>query len=564
MNTAMPEPEKSTPEPISELSARPGIRWWPALVLLLLFGLVLLVMWVFLDDVEMPRGLQVLVTYIAAGVTVLGLLIWELFFARLRSPTWGLVQLSLLIVALSLFALIRIKEADGDAWFTLTWRWVEDPYVNLDPNVKLAPEAEPIEAMATDYPGFLGENRDGIVHGVALETDWEAHPPRELWRIGKQQDDSLGAGFSAFAIVGDHAYTQELRGDEEYVSCFNVQSGELIWRNAQTGLISPVMFESNVAGDGPRATPTVHGGKVFAMGGAGVLACFDAATGERFWSADVFEQTAGTNIQWGNSCSPLVVEPHVIVCGGGGGNAQLVGYLIDTSEHHPQPAISGGSNEQGGMDFYDSPTLRTIGGVPQVLHINNQGLSAFDPATLELLWQHPWPWVVAHPFVAQPVVLPDDHILLSAAYSSGNALLQVKQQPNGDFQTDLIWQKNTLKSKFANVLVQGEYLYGLDARLLVCIEWRTGKRKWKVRAGDYGHGQLLMVGDTIIIQAESGDVALVRATPEKFEELARMPVFEDRTWNNPAFSGKYLLLRNHLEAVCFELPLASSEGPAED
>lgn len=549
----------ATPEPTRSADASPGIRWWPALVLLLLFALVLLTMWVFLDGVEMPRGLQVLVTYIATGVTVLGLLIWEMFFARLRSPWWGIVQVSLLIVTVALFAVFRIKEADGDAWFTLTFRWVEDPYLNLDPNVKLAEDAEPIETTATDYPAFLGENRDGIISGVDLETDWEMHPPRELWRIGKAADDSIGAAFSAFAIVDDRAFTQELRGQAEYVSCFDVQTGDLIWRNAQTDLPSAVMFESDVAGDGPRATPTVHDGKVFAMGGAGVLACFDAATGERLWSADVFEQTEGTNIQWGNACSPLVVEPHVIVCGGGGGKSQLVGYRLDATEQHPQPAIRGGSNTLGGMDYYDSPTLRTICGVPQVLHINNAGLSSFDPSTLKLLWKHPWPWAISHPFVSQPVVLPGDHVFLSAAYSSGDALIHVKRSADGGFETELVWQKNTLKSKFANVLVQGDYLYGLDARLLVCIEWRTGERKWKVRAGDYGHGQLLMVGDNILIQAESGELALVKATPEKFQELARIVVFEDRTWNNPALSGKYLLLRNHLEAVCFELPLAGDD-----
>ncbi|MDA7980042.1 MAG: PQQ-like beta-propeller repeat protein [Pirellulales bacterium] len=534
----------------------PGVRWWPAVMIVLVYGLTLLCTWVIFANVEMPRGLQVLITYLASTATVVLLLVWELFFARLRSPWWGRVQMIQLIIVGTLFALFRIKEADGDAWFTFVWRWTDDPYVNLEPNDKLASETtELIANPETDYPGFLGANRDGIVTGISLETDWQSHPPKELWRIGKDQRESLGAAFSSFAIVGEYAFTQELRGNAEYVSCFHLRTGELIWRNAQTDAADAIIFESVVAGNGPRATPTVHDGRVYACGGAGVLACFDAASGERLWSADVVKQTAGANIQWGYACSPLIVGSHVIVAAGGGGSAQLVGYRIDSNEPRPQPAITGGDGADGGVDFYDSPSLRTICGVQQILHINNKGLAAFDPQTLDLLWRSPWPWEISHPLVSQPVVLPDDHVFLSAAYSSGDALLRVERDERGDFSAKLLWQKNTLKSKFANVLVQGDHLYGLDARILVCIEWRTGKRKWKVRAGSFGHGQIMLVDDVILIQAETGEVVLVRASPDKFEKLASIQPFEDRTWNNPALAGKYLLVRNHLKAVCYELPL---------
>ncbi len=541
------------------------IRWWPAVLILLVYGGIWLTTWVILDDVDTARGLQIVVTQIATGVAVLSLLVWELFFARLgfRSARWWRVQGVIALVVIVLISLFRIDYADGDASFSLTWRWVEDAYVNLDANVQLAPDSEPVVPNPVlDYPGFLGENRDGIVPNVSLAADWDANPPRELWRIEQGAENSLGAAHSSFAIVGERAYTQELRGDAEYVSCFELLTGELIWRNAQTDDDDAVVFESNVAGDGPRATPTYYDGRIYAVGSAGLLACFDATTGERLWEADIFEHTESINANWGYSASPLIAEPHVIVSAGGSGNAQLVGYRLDTTDSHPQPAVRGGDAELGGTDFYVSPTLRTICGVPQVLHINNKGIAAFDPESLDLLWEHPWPWQggFAHPLVSQPVVLPDNHVFVSAGYTSGDALIQVSRDDDGRFSSGLIWLSNNLKSKFTNVLVQGDYLYGLDARILTCVEWRTGKRQWKVRAGTYGHGQVILVGDKIptqkiIVQAETGELALVRATPESFEELGRIQPFEDRTWNNPAISGKYLLLRNHLEAACYELPL---------
>lgn len=554
----MADQNSPAPPESAETAAPRGIRWWPAFVLLLLHGGTLATVWLVLDPLETQRGLQVVVTYIATGVMLLGLLVWELFFARLQKPWWGRVQIFLLLAAGLVIAVIKPARPDGDASFGWKFRWEGEAYESLDPEEKLAEDTGPLDPLQpTDYPGFLGENRDGIVDGVSLDTDWGAHPPRELWRIGPGQKETLGEAFSSFAIVGDRAFTQELRGGAEYTSCFRLRTGDLLWRSAQDPQAEIPPFVSAIAGNGPRATPTYHDGKLYSMGSTGILACFDAVTGKRLWSSKVFEQQTATNMDYGNACSPLVVPPYVYVSAGGGVTTQLVGYSLNPTGPHPEPVIKAETEQLAGGDFYSSPTLRTLCGVPQILFINNAGLHAFEPETLKELWFHAWPWTLTHPFVAQPVALPGDNVFISAAYMSGDALIHVERDGRGKFTSETVWTGATLKSKFANVLVQGDYIYGLDARLLVCIEWRTGKRKWKVRAGDFGHGQIMLVGnDVILVQAESGEVALVRATPKKFEELARFQPLQDQTWNNPALSGKYLLLRNHLEAVCYEVPLA--------
>ena len=121
---------------------------------------------------------------------------------------------------------------------------------------------------------------------------------------------------------------------------------------------------------------------------------------------------------------------------------------------------------------------------------------------------------------------------------------------------EAVWESRSIKAKFTNVVLRDGYLYGLDDGILVCVDVTDGRRVWK--KGRYGHGQVLLAGDVLVIQTESGDVVLVRATPEGHRELGRLAALESKTWNNPAIAGRYLVLRNDREAACFEL------GPARD
>ena len=117
-------------------------------------------------------------------------------------------------------------------------------------------------------------------------------------------------------------------------------------------------------------------------------------------------------------------------------------------------------------------------------------------------------------------------------------------------------QPGVLKTKFTNVAIRDGFAYGLSDGILECIEVDTGKRRWKNRrGGDFGHGQILLVGDVILVQAESGDVVMVEANPVELVELGRFPALSDQTWNNLCLYGRYLLVRNSVEAACYELPL---------
>jgi outer membrane protein assembly factor BamB len=165
------------------------------------------------------------------------------------------------------------------------------------------------------------------------------------------------------------------------------------------------------------------------------------------------------------------------------------------------------------------------------------------------LWQYAWPGGTEN--VSQPVVLPGDRLFLSTGYGVGGKTFRVVAG-TGSVEAELEWESLAMKAKFTNVVHHEGFLYGLDDGIMACVDARTGERVWK--GGRYGHGQVLLVGDVLMIQAESGGVVLVQAAPDGHRELARLDALDGKAWNSPALAGHHLLVRNDREAACYELP----------
>ena len=200
--------------------------------------------------------------------------------------------------------------------------------------------------------------------------------------------------------------------------------------------------------------------------------------------------------------------------------------------------------------------LTTLAGTEQIV-IFNQGLvTAHEPATGELFWKQPWSPGQAE-CVSQPLPLPGDKLFVSTAYGIGGKLFQLERNQDGQFNVSLLWETIYLKAKFTTVLHYGGYLYGLDDGIFACLNLTDGKRQWK--RGRYGHGQVLLVEDVILVLTESGDVVLIEPNPEALVELTRFTALEGRTWNTPALAAPYLLVRNGREAACYQLPIVGEE-----
>ena len=498
------------------------MRWWPALLILVSTFATFVFIW----GSDAPgRQMQVVNTAVTLIVSTGLLLLWLTFFSKLpwkkRLQGWGLV----ILMISSSFLLFRFRGVSGDLVPILEPRWAgAGDGVTGNSLYELA--------SAYDYPQFLGPSRNATVRGVHLETDWTTHPPTPIWRR------PVGAGWSSFAVAGDAAVTQEQRGEQEVVVRYVFRTGEEKWA---TG--NPARYDNPISGEGPRATPTIIGDRVYSVGSTGLLNCLDLETGELIWSRD-FMKDNGTDVpQWGVAGSPLVVDDIVVVSAGGMDGKSLVAYDRETGE----------IVWQGGDDnsAYSSPLIATLGGVRQIVILNGASVASHDPVDGRVLWTHKWPH--QQPNVAQPVPVSSDGLIVSAGYGIGAKRFKIKPGADGGLGASVVWENNRLKAKFANFVVHEGFVYGLDDGIMVCLDAATGERKWK--RGRYGHGQVILVEDLILLQTEHGEMMLIDPHPEELRELGRMRLFDGKLWNSPALVGQYLLVRSDREAALFELPV---------
>jgi len=505
------------------LRARRRGRWMIAMWLVLLAG-GLVYIWAFRDVSRQNKWLTSL-GMVAAGYA--GFLVWVLFASRWRARARWMVFLGTIVAVILCRFTLRISGVNGDLLPIVEWRWKKARVVAVEKTAG-ARSAESA-SLTNSYPQFLGPNRNGVLSGPALARDWKQSPPKELWR------HAVGSAWSAFAVEGARAITQEQRGAEELVICYDALTGAQLWSHADASRYATV-----IAGEGPRATPTIFGNQVFTIGGAGVLNCLELATGKKIWSKDTLAEHSAKLPEWGVASSPLVTERAVIVAVGGN-KQSLVAYARE----------NGAVLWKGGHDdaHWSSPVRVTLAGVPQIL-IFSQNVTGHDEQTGAVLWQYPWRNPFPH--VSLPLVLTNDRVLVSQGYAAGSELIQITHETN-KWRAKQVWKSIRMKSKFGTLIHLDGFVYGLDDGALACIDAATGELKWK---GDrYGHGQMMLVGKLILLMAESGDIVLLEPDPTEQRELTRHKVFTAKTWNPPALAGDLLFIRNDREAACLRLPV---------
>jgi outer membrane protein assembly factor BamB len=516
-------------------------------------------------DPSISGGAQGMLGYIFGfAFFALAIAVWALATngVSVRSRRLALVPMLLVIGGGSLLA-IRTEGVYGTG-FVLHWRWTPTPeeillaQVNDEPK-PLAPAAAPIEApkepVATPekpvapaaepvpsspapaaiekpsvWPGFRGPNRDSVVRGIQIKTDWSAAPPAQMWRR------PIGPGWSSFSIRGDVLYTQEQRGDDEIVAAYRVSTGEPVWRHRD-----PIRFYESNGGAGPRATPTIHNGRIYSHGATGMLNALDADTGKLIWAHNTSTDTGREVPLWGIASSPLIVNDLVIVSVAG----TMTAYDIETGKPRWVGPIHGGS--------YSSPHLITVDGVTQVVNLSAPGAVSVNPADGKLLWEHRWEGGA----IVQPGITAEGDILINAMGGTGGfgtRRLAIKRGESG-WAVEEKWTSNGLKPYFNDLVIHKGHAYGFDGAILSCIDLADGKRKWK--GGRYGQGQMLLLADQdlLLVLSEDGELALVSATNDGYKEVAKFRALDAKTWNHPVVVGDVLLVRNGEEMAAFRLSL---------
>lgn len=444
---------------------------------------------------------------------------------------------------------LRIELAGNGVYPMVSFGHTSDHFDNLELNrsqhysrllpagssQSLAPftsASESVSASETYWTDFRGPNRDGRYTQTPLRTNWPAIGLDPLWT------QPIGGGYASFVVAEGLAFTIEQRRNQEVVSAYDAATGREVWTHAWSA-----HFTETMGGPGPRATPTWHEGHLYALGATGQFWCLDAKTGAVVWKRNILHDSAATNLAWAMSASPLIVDDLVIVQPGGASGWSVVAYNRKTGDivWHTLDDVQS----------YSSPMLVSVSGVRQILTVTAQRAVGLRIEDGQLLWEFPWVTPTV-PNMSQPIVFDEEYVFLSAGYGHGAALLNVVHT-DGRYTVESVWQNNRMKNKFSSAVFHEGYIYGFDESILACIKAATGELQWK--GGRYGYGQLLLASDHLVILSEHGDVVLVRATPERHDEVAAFVAIEGKTWNVPALAEGRLLVRNAREMAAFDLTL---------
>jgi outer membrane protein assembly factor BamB len=523
--------------------ARGQDRWWNPLVYLVGGGLVWRLLFPGLDGsflmvLGLPFvGLVWLLALLFVGRRLDGARRWWVTGAI--AAAWGVVSL------------VRVEGTDGQINPRLGWRFLptaEERLIQAENQARpaavapAAEAAEPLVAQSGDWPGFRGPHRDGRNETDVIATDWQAQPPREVWRR------PVGPGWGSCIVVDGLLFTQEQRGEDELLSCRDAQTGAELWRQS-----TPTRFYEAISGPGPRATPTFDAGRLYVQGATGWLTCCDARTGRVIWSIDL-KTHQGEVPTWGYAGSPLVVDDLVVVYVGAPQHRGTAAFDRETGELRWAAGDA--------IQSYSSVQVATLAGQRQLLLLGGQGLESLDPAQGTRLWSFDWELEGINRDV-QPIVLGDDVWISTGLGSDMGWKRLAVQSGSAGWSVQEQWFQKTLRPYHNDCVVEGDYAYGFDQNIFTCVRLSDGRRMW--RQGRYGSGQVLLLTrqKLLVVQAETGDVVLVRATPDRLEELGRISPLAAKTWNHPVVAHGRLYVRNGEELVCLDVSAPAGSASAE-
>jgi len=401
--------------------------------------------------------------------------------------------------------------------------------------------------LAGDWPQYRGASHDGA-SPEPIRKQWSSGGPPEIWRV------PCTNGLSSIAVSDGRVYTQIRRvvgtKDREVCVALDCRTGAELWA-ADIGSAS---YGGGVGSDdGPRTTPTVSGGRVYVLSSRLELHCLDAATGSPVWTRNLVNLYGGVVISWENAASPLLEDGLLLINCGAASQSLLALRATDGS-------LAWRSQTEGAT--HSTPVAATIAGVRQAIYATQSGLVSVAPATGTLLWKARYPFSYSTSLAASPLV-HSNIVFISGQYNMGSFAVRVSQS-GGTWNATPLWTNRNYKAHWMSPVAYDGYAYGLfgspGSASLKCIDLLTGAQRW-TRSG-FGAGGTILVGDTLVVLSEYGDLYFVAATPAAYTELGvyraiNQPYDPDRNkcWNVPAIADGRIYARSTAEAVCLDVSL---------
>jgi outer membrane protein assembly factor BamB len=391
-------------------------------------------------------------------------------------------------------------------------------------------------SLAADWPQWRGAHRDNVWAEKNL-------PDRLPGKLTPRWKRPLGGGYGGVAVSNGRVYVQDRQTsprEVERVVCLEAAKGDLLWEHTY-----PVAYGKLDYGNGPRATPTVHAGRVYTFGALGHLFCLDAKSGKVVWGLDVAKDFKGVVPAWGHACSPLVEGKTLIVQAGGPG-ALLVALDLDTGKE-----VWRALDDPPG---YSSPVIIDAGKWRQLVYFTPRHVVGLEPSTGKVVWREPFEGITYD--VAISDVVFGDGVLLASNYWSGSKAIRLDEAGRNP---KVAWEGKSLSLLMSTPLVRGKHVYALDRfRGLKCLELATGKVLWEnehvTPRGTNPQASLAWVGGgRALVLNTPGELLLVELSPKGLTKRGQAPVI-GQTWAHPGFGNGCVFARSDKEIVC--VPLA--------
>jgi len=383
-----------------------------------------------------------------------------------------------------------------------------------------------------EWPQWRGPDRTGLSKETGFLREWPAAGPPLVWSVS-----TLGQGYGAVAIKGERVFVQGAQANRSIVFCLNRADGKTVWVKALGSALD------QDRGKGPRGTPTVDGDRLYALSESGDLAALKAADGATVWSLNILAEFKGANPHWLLSESPLIDGDHLIVTPGGREAGivaldKMTGKTVWTSKELSDPA------------GYSSCVVGDVGGVRTIANLTASAGVGVRASDGKLMWRYPR---VSNRTanVATPI-LADGKVFYSSAYGTGCALLGLKPE-GGLVNATEIYFSNEMMNHHGGVVLVGGNLYGFSNDILACLDFATGKSRWRNRS--VGKGSLTYADGNLYLLSEKNVVGLAAATPEGYVEKGRFTV-EDQglpSWAHPVVCGGRLYIRNQSILGCYNV-----------